>query len=219
MRFSVKIPCRLLTLVILSSLLFSLVSCSGKTSGGTDTSDANIQPLASIAVLPAETGAGKGSTDGSQESENLRKGAGLVDIIMAQETVDYRNIRVLTSAQIEDLMKEDSEFAESDMIRHLGSVLHCDAVLMTTVNRYRQRVGGELAAESPASASFQLRLVDVKTKAVLWSADFDETQESLLSNILTFNKAQSRGFKWISAETLMTQGLKDRLASCPYLKK
>ena len=219
MRFFVKIPCRTLTLVMLSSLLFSLLSCSGKNSGGTDTTAKNVQPLASITVLPAETASGKGNSGGSDESENLSKGADLVDIIMTQETADYRNVRVLTNSQIEELMKEDSEFAESDMIRHLGSVLHCDAVRMTTVNRYRQRVGGELAAESPASASFQLRLVDVKTKAILWSADFDETQESLLSNILTFNKAQSRGFKWISAETLMTQGLKDRLASCPYLKK
>ena len=190
---------------MLSSLLFSLVSCSGKNSGGTDTSAENVQPLASIAVLPADTASGKGGNDESEESENLRKGADLVDITMARETTDYRNVRVLTSGQVENLMKEDSEFAESDVIRHLGSVLHCDAVLMTTVNRYRQRLGGELAAESPASVSFQMRLVDVKTKAVLWSADFDETQESLLSNILSSNKAQSRGFNWISAETLMTQ--------------
>ncbi|BCL61137.1 hypothetical protein DGMP_18300 [Desulfomarina profundi] len=58
----------------------------------------------------------------------------------------------------------------------------------------------------------------VKTGAVLWSADFKETQESLLSNILSFNKAQSRGFKWISVEELLEQGIRERLAQCPYLK-
>ena len=219
MRFSVKIPCNTLTLMMLCGLLISLVSCSGTNSGGMDASLKNIQPLASIVVLPAQTVSDKDDAANSGGNDSLRKGADLVDITMAEETTGFRNIRVLTAGQIEDLMREDSEFAESDMIRHLGSVLHSDAVLMTTVSRYRQRVGGELAAESPASASFQMRLVDVKTKAVLWSADFDETQESLFSNILTFNKAQSRGFKWISVENLVTQGIKDRLANCPYLKK
>ena len=91
--------------------------------------------------------------------------------------------------------------------------------MMITVHRYRQRQGGDLAADSPASASFEIRLIDARTKAVLWSADFDETQESLLSNILTFNKAQSRGFKWVTVETLISQGLQERLADCPFLKK
>ncbi len=45
------------------------------------------------------------------------------------------------------------------------------------------------------------------------------TRGNVLSNILTFNKAQSRGFKWITVENLLTHGLHDRLAGCPYLKK
>lgn len=204
---------------MLCGLLVSLVSCSAKTGGGADTSAKNIQPLTSIVVLPAEALSGKDGGAGSDGKENLRKGADLVDITMTQETTDFRNVRVLSPGQIEDLMNEKSEYAATDVIKHLGSVLHCDAVLMTTVSRYRQRVGGELAAESPASASFQMRLIDVKTKAVLWSADFDETQESLFSNILTFNKAQSRGFKWVNVENLVTHGIHDRLANCPYLKK
>ena len=53
---------------------------------------------------------------------------------------------------------------------------------------------------------------------MLWTADFRETQESLLDNILTYNKAQSRGFKWVTVEQLVEQGVKDRLATCPYLK-
>ncbi|MDP3479139.1 MAG: hypothetical protein Q8R88_05160 [Desulfoprunum sp.] len=214
-----KISFNFISLVLLCGLVFSQVSCSVKKGGGADSSAKNMQPLASIVVLPAETVSDKGGESGNGGGDALRKGAGLVDITMNQETTDFRNVRVLNSRQIEDLMKEDSEFAATDVIKHLGSVLHCDAVLMITVNRYRQRVGGELAAESPASASFQMRLVDVKTKAVLWSTDFDETQESLLSNILTFNKAQSRGFKWISVESLVTRGIHDRLANCPYLTK
>jgi hypothetical protein len=149
----------------------------------------------------------------------LRKGAGFIDLTMVDIMKDFGNVRVLSASQIESLMDEDNRDNSADVIGHLGKILHCDAVMVTTVHRYRQRVGSELAIESPASASFQMRLVDVKTRAVLWSADFDETQESLLSNILSFNKAQSRGFKWVTVENLVAQGLKERLAGCPFLKR
>jgi hypothetical protein len=170
-------------------------------------------------VLPAVTAADKGAAMETGDNETLRKGAAFVDLTMAEELKEFSKVRVLSGQQIEDLMEEDNAAASADVIGHLGRVLHCDAVLQTTVFRYRQREGGEYAAESPASASFQMRLVEVKTKAVLWSADFDETQESLMSNILAFNKAQSRGFKWVSVETMVRQGIKERIAECPYLKK
>jgi len=76
---------------------------------------------------------------------------------------DFGNVRVLSASQIESLMDEDNRDNSADVIGHLGKILHCDAVMVTTVHRYRQRVGSELAIESPASASFQMRLVDVKT--------------------------------------------------------
>ncbi len=214
-----KRACNTLTLAMFCGMMIFLVSCSGKMGEGTAAAVKNMVPLSSVVVLPAETSAGKGDESSGGGAEALRKGAGLVDITMVQELAEYPNVRVLSERQVDALMKEDSEFASTDTIKHLGRVLSCDAVLMTTVHRYRQRQGGEYAAELPASASFSMRLVDVKTKAVLWSADFDETQESVLSNILTFNKAQERGFKWITVENLLTHGLHDRLAGCPYMKK
>ena len=218
-RFAVKISYKVILLAMVCGMLVSLVSCSAKKSGGNDGPKKDIQPLASIVVLPAETLSGKSGDAGEGQGDSLRKGADLVDITLQEQATDIGNIRVLTGRQIEELLKEDSEYAANDLIRHLGSVLHCDAVLMITVNRYRERVGGELAAESPASASFQMRLIDAKNTTVLWSSDFDETQESLMDNLLTFNKAQSRGFKWVTVEKLVTQGIRDRLANCPYLKK
>lgn len=214
-----KRACNTLTLAMFCGLMIFLVSCSGTTGGGADTAAKNIVPLSSVVVLPAEMSPDKEGENGGSGREALQKGAGLIDITLTQEFTDNPKARVLSSRQVDALMKEDSEFASTDTIKHLGRVLSCDAVLMTTVHRYRQRQGGEYAAESPASAAFSMRLIDVKTKAVLWSADFDETQESVLSNILTFNKAQSRGFKWITVENLLTHGLHDRLAGCPYLKK
>lgn len=204
----------ILTVVMLCGLLSILGACSGKSGQTASQSGKDIRPLTSVVILPTEAVQGDAANAG-----DLLKGAGFVDLKIAELTREYGNVRVLTPGQVDDLMDEDNTDNTSDVIAHLHKVLHCDAVMMITVHRYRQRQGGDLAADSPASASFEIRLVDAKSKAVLWSADFDETQESLLSNILTFNKAQSRGFKWVTVETLISQGLQDRLADCPFLKK
>jgi hypothetical protein len=215
----VKISFNTLAVVTLCSLLALLASCSTRSGGQTEEAEKQIRPLSSVVVLPAEIATEKEAAGETGDDVDLRKGAAFVDLAMAEELQDFSKVRVLSRKQIEDLMEEGSAADAVDVIDHLGRVLHSDAVLQTTVFRYRQREGGEYAVESPASASFQMRLVEVKTRAVLWSADFDETQESLLSNILAFNKAQSRGFKWVSVENLVRQGIKERIAECPYLVK
>jgi hypothetical protein len=91
-------------------------------------------------------------------------------------------------------------------------------VLLTTVRRYQQREGTEYAADSPASVNFSMALRRTDNGNVLWSTEYREKQQSFLSNIFSFTKAKDRGFKWVSVEQLMTQGIKERLAQCPYLK-
>ncbi len=73
-----------------------------------------------------------------------------------------------------------------------------------------------MAADAPASASLKIRIVKADKGTVIWSSEFNETQESLLSNVLSFGKAQSRGFKWVTVEELVEQGVRAQLAKCPY---
>ncbi len=70
------------------------------------------------------------------DNETLRKGASFVDLTMAEELKEFSKVRVLSRQQVEDLMEEDNADAAVDVIEHLGRVLHCDAVLQTTVFRY-----------------------------------------------------------------------------------
>jgi len=46
---------------------------------------------------------------------------------------------------------------------------------------------------------------------------FKETQQSLMSNLMTFGKAENRGFKWITVEELVRQGIHEKIEECPYL--
>lgn len=174
-------------------------------------------PLSCIAVLPAGTSVDQDETIDYQDARSLEKGAEFISTIMARELGGHAKVRLLTEGQVSSLAPEITG-GLSGMVAAIGAKVDCDAVLLTTVRRFKQREGTEYAVEDPASANFQMALMQSRTGAVLWTADFQETQESLLENILTYNKAQSRGFKWVTVEQLVEQGVKDRLATCPYLK-
>ena len=99
-----------------------------------------------------------------------------------------------------------------------GPQLHYDAVLLTSVERYQAREGSEYAVINPASVAFSLRLLAVKSGRVVWSADFDQTQQPLFENILK-SRSTGSGFRWLTAAELASAGLTKKLNNCPYLKR
>ena len=195
---------------------FLMASCSANLGSDKGQAEAPV-PLSCIAVLPAGTSVDQNETIDYQDARSLEKGADFISAIMARELGGHAKVRLLTQSQVASLAPEITG-GMSGMVATIGKKVNCDAVLLTTVRRFKQREGTEYAVEDPASANFQMVLIQSRTGAVLWTADFRETQESLLDNILTYNKAQSRGFKWVTVEQLVEQGVKDRLATCPYLK-
>lgn len=204
-------------ILLLVCILFYLPSCSNFSDKGSgEQVKPPLEPLACIAILPASTSVGENDTIKFSDAQNLEKGATLASSVLSRELSGYPKATVLTDDQVSALVPEISG-GISGTIMALGKKLNCDAVLTTTVDRFRQREGGTYASDSPASAMFRMVLRHVPSGRILWSADFEETQESFLSNILSFDKAQNRGFKWISVEELLEQGLKERLSECPYL--
>ncbi len=205
------------TILLSSCVLLWLSSCSSFSGKGRGTVvEVPVEPLACIVVLPAGTSLGKGDTIKYSDAKELEKGAAFATAVMSRELADTPKVRVITSSQLFTLIPEVSG-GISGTVTMLGKKLNCEGVLTTTVGRFSQREGGEYASESPASANFKMVLRRASTGSVLWSADFKETQKSFLSNVLSFDKAQDRGFKWISVEELLEQGIKERLADCPYL--
>ena len=94
----------------------------------------------------------------------------------------------------------------------------CDAVLQIELRRYQDRDGGDYSVKSPASVAFDLRLVHAASGKVLWFVAVDETQESLLDNVFSLNKAVRRGFQWLTVDELADQAMTDALARCSYLQ-
>ncbi len=202
---------KLAKLLLFCCAFLLLASCSANLGSEKEQVQAPLQPLSCIAVLPARP------TVDQQDDRSLEVGAEFITDIMARELGGNEKVRLLTESQDTSLGLAVSG-GLSGMISAIGKETGCEAVLMTTVSRYRQREGTEYAVEEPASADFQMKLIHARTGSVLWAAEFRETQESLLDNILTYTKAQSRGFKWVTVEQLVEEGVKERLAAFPYIQ-
>lgn len=207
---------RLLLFYCFAVLLLS--SCSSQPgSSGSLQVQAPVEPLSCIAVLPATTSVGKDETIVYAEAQSLEKGASYATAVITSELQGNPKVRILTSGQMASLVPEISG-GISGTVSALGQRLNCEGVLLTTVRRYQQREGTEYSADSPASVDFFMVLRHSDNGNILWSADFREKQESFLSNIFSFTKAKNRGFKWVSVEQLMEQGIQQRLSECPYLQ-
>jgi hypothetical protein len=198
-----------------SCLLALLMSCSANV-GESKNSQAPIQSLTCVAVMPAGTAIDKDEMAGVEQANSLGKGAVFATGILARELGTNIKARIVTANQAAALTPEVSG-GLFGVVAAIGKKVGCDGVLVTTVRRFKQREGTEYASDDPASADLHMALIHASSGAVLWTADFRETQESFLDNILTFDKVQTRGFKWISVEEMLDQGITERLATCPYL--
>jgi hypothetical protein len=101
------------------------------------------------------------------------------------------------------------------LARRVGQTLGANLMILGTVWRYRERVGGPAGSMHPASVAFDLYLVDVRTGELLWMGNFDETQRSLSENILDAGVFFRRGGRWLSANELARFGIREILKELP----
>lgn len=120
------------------------------------------------------------------------------------QIVSDREVREAVS-----LIPTDVEAARA---QRLGALVHADAVVLSRVLRYRERVGEEWGAKSPASVSFVIELWDMRRGDVAWSGRFDETQRALSENIFALREFTRRGARWLKAEELALEGVKKAVA-------
>ncbi len=98
----------------------------------------------------------------------------------------------------------------------IGKVLEADAVLIGSVMRYEERVGGKFSVDKPASIGFSVAIVSVKNGAILWKAKFEKTQKDLLSNLLDARTFFKGGLVWQKADQLSTIGVENIVEALPF---
>lgn len=119
------------------------------------------------------------------------------------------NWQIISDREVSEVEQSLGPTPESVRLKRIGEQVYADAVLAGRVLRYRERVGDEWGAKSPASVAFILDLVDVRRGDVIWSARFDETQKPLSDNIFALGQIGQRGIRWLTADQLMDDGVKN----------
>jgi hypothetical protein len=94
----------------------------------------------------------------------------------------------------------------------LGRQVSADGVLYGTVDRYQERVGMDYSAASPASVSFSLKFVDMKSKQVVWTAKFAKSQAALSQNLFDLANFVQRSGRWVRAHEIAQEGVKEAVA-------
>ena len=169
-----------------------------------------------IGVLPALSVADFDDTLSTAEEKQLQSGVYVLDSLLKQQFSGRSDIRLVNDGQISGM---DVNLPAQPMARAMliAERLSCNAVLETTLRRYKDRVGGEYTAKEPASVAFDFRLIALPEGKVLCSGTFDEVQKSVMENLFNFKAATERGFTWVTAEQLMREGMRARFEKCSYL--
>jgi hypothetical protein len=202
---------------VLCLVSFALTACSSF--NNEDTKEIGSLPEVScVAVLPTAVPTVYSDSLTAAGKKNMADGAAYIDSVMAAELGDRSEFKLLTENQL-DAILGDPWGGRLQQVRDIGQATRCGAVLRTSLSRYRERVGSEMSAETPAAAAFSMELIGVEGGVVLWTASFDETQKALFEDIFSFEKAQKRGFKWLSVQELSRDGVKSRLQEFPFFQK
>ena len=116
--------------------------------------------------------------------------------------------QIASEHEVQEVLQTIGQPSDSARLRRLGELVYADAVMTGRVLRYRERIGNEVGAKSPASVAFVVDLVDVRRGDVVWSARFDETQKALSENLFAIGDISQRGIKWLTADQLMLEGVR-----------
>jgi hypothetical protein len=90
-----------------------------------------------------------------------------------------------------------------------------DAAVTGVLVNYQEREGSWLSVLHPASVKFTVYLISLKDGETLWKAEFNETQEALVDNLLKIDRFLKGGAGWQTSETLSRLGMERVVKTFP----
>ena len=118
----------------------------------------------------------------------------------------------------ETLSKSDRRQYDLNPMRssvQLGKTLDVDFIFVGFLFRFEQRVGSAIGVDKPASVGFDVHLIRLKDRKVVWTGKFDETQRPLSDNLLKMGSFVRRKAHWLTAEELSSVGMDEMLTRFP----
>jgi len=156
----------------------------------------------------------------SFDPQNLSAGCDQILTVYVQEAIAKRHgEKVVPLRESKDVFGRTIRSEATDTLRttaqDFGRAVDTKIVMVGTVWRYRERVGGPVAVQSPASVAFAIALIDVTRGKMLWRGRFAETQASLSENILDVRAFLKKGGRWLSANELARYGVSELFEKYP----
>lgn len=115
----------------------------------------------------------------------------------------------------EGLGIDEARDTPMSLTKQVGEKVGANLMILGTVWRYRERIGGPAGSTHPASVAFDLYLIDVPSGELLWLGNFDETQRALSENIWDVGAFFKRGAKWLTANELARYGVREVFKELP----
>jgi len=153
--------------------------------------------------------------------ENISSNAVQIMSRHVQEAlIDHHGTRVVgfreSTEVYEQMGKDETRDTPRFLAQKLGKELNASHIMIGTVWRYRERIGGSYGVERPASVAFAVYLIDVANGKLLWTETFQEAQRSLSENLLAAPTFLKRRGRWLSAMELTEQGIEGIFARYPF---
>ena len=95
----------------------------------------------------------------------------------------------------------------------LGKSVAADGVLYGTVNKFRERVGFEYSAQTPAAVALTLSFVDEHSGQIVWSARYAREQKALTENVFDLPNFIANKGRWVRAHDIAQEGVNAALAN------
>ena len=212
--------------ILLSCFVLFLPACSKQTSdlepaspefSKNGESDEKKLELHAIIVLPTEHDRIKNEFN-TEQIESLSQGAQILTKLLAAYFSENPKVIILSTPQVDTYLGSyiGHQLKEA---RYIGMQAGADAVLISQIHRFRELEGKEYGANAPASVSFDYQLLHLKSGKTLCRGTFEETQQTLLSNLFNFGKASKRNFKFVKGATLLEEGIEQKFSQCSHLNR
>ena len=207
-----RAPGMAVTFVFIAAVFFACSFGPGNIESRHST-DIAMRKIRRIAVIPPEAGGDRSAAvpftprpPASRTSE--REAPDLLARQLYSTMAAEPGWQIISEREVEEVARTLGPLSGAERLRRLGELVYADAVLTAQVRRYRERIGNEVGAQSPASVAFVVDLIDVRRGDIVWSARFDETQKALSENIFAIGDVSQRGLRWLRADQLMLEGVK-----------
>ncbi|MCF6289875.1 MAG: hypothetical protein L3J03_02580 [Desulfobacterales bacterium] len=193
-------------LLVAIVILILTVACAPITPQPVQESKIFTPDIKTIAFMPPEA---------AVPGPRLAAGVEVLSALLTEYTRSHPDTRMVDPVLLDSSRLETG--SRETLARGIGREMGSDAVLITTLHRYFQRVGSAMSVQRSASVAFEMKLVAVSSGRVLWFGTFDETQQPVLENLFLLRRAAARGFRFITAEELAREGVAGKLGECPFL--